>query len=146
MLRASYVRRSGFSFIFRNGAAASEERTSTSDALQTSTAVVDALQRLGQLDRHLGEVRDNSDAVANATAGVTNSLYLDLTVHTEPNVAPQVGFDVADWSRSRDSEPKAKAPQTRTSEGHYNAIDSETSLRVKADAVPLEALPEVAEL
>ncbi|GMF89724.1 unnamed protein product [Phytophthora fragariaefolia] len=73
MLRASYVRRNGFSFIFKNAAAASEERTSTalpSDALQTSTAVVDALQRLGQLDRHLGEVRDDSDAVANAAAGV----------------------------------------------------------------------------
>ncbi|GMF34417.1 unnamed protein product [Phytophthora fragariaefolia] len=45
-----------------------------------------------------------------------------------------------------DSEPKAKAPQTRLSDGHYHVIDSETGLRVKADAVQLEALPEVAEL
>ncbi|GMF17485.1 unnamed protein product [Phytophthora fragariaefolia] len=45
-----------------------------------------------------------------------------------------------------DTEPKAKAPQTRSSDGHYHLFDSETSLRVKADAVQLEALPEVAEL
>ncbi|GMF37785.1 unnamed protein product [Phytophthora fragariaefolia] len=42
--------------------------------------------------------------------------------------------------------PKAKAPQTRSSDGHYHVFDSETGLRVKADAVLLEALPEVAEL
>ncbi|GMF55569.1 unnamed protein product [Phytophthora fragariaefolia] len=45
-----------------------------------------------------------------------------------------------------DSEPKAKAPQTRSSDGHYHVFDSETGLRVKTDAVQLEALPEVAEL
>ncbi|GMF35164.1 unnamed protein product [Phytophthora fragariaefolia] len=45
-----------------------------------------------------------------------------------------------------DSEPKAKAPQTRSSDEHYHVFDSETGLRVKADAVQLEALPEVAEL
>ncbi|GMF25417.1 unnamed protein product [Phytophthora fragariaefolia] len=45
-----------------------------------------------------------------------------------------------------DSEPKAKAPQTRSPVGHYHVMDSETGLRAKADAVQLEALPEVAEL
>ncbi|GMF49040.1 unnamed protein product [Phytophthora fragariaefolia] len=45
-----------------------------------------------------------------------------------------------------DSEPKAKAPQARSSDGHYHVFDSETCLRVKADAVQLKALPEVAEL
>ncbi|GMF27128.1 unnamed protein product [Phytophthora fragariaefolia] len=45
-----------------------------------------------------------------------------------------------------DSEPKTKAPQARSSDGHYHVIDSETGLRVMADAVQLEALPEVAEL
>ncbi|GMF55539.1 unnamed protein product [Phytophthora fragariaefolia] len=35
---------------------------------------------------------------------------------------------------------------TRSSDGHYHVFDSETGLRVKADAVRLEALPEVAEL
>ncbi|GMG17705.1 unnamed protein product [Phytophthora fragariaefolia] len=45
-----------------------------------------------------------------------------------------------------DSEPKAKAPQTRWSEGHYHVFDSETGLRVKANAVQLEGLPEVTEL
>ncbi|GMF44018.1 unnamed protein product [Phytophthora fragariaefolia] len=39
-----------------------------------------------------------------------------------------------------DSEPKA--PQTRSSDGHDHVLDSETGLRVKADAVQLEALPE----
>ncbi|GMF49771.1 unnamed protein product [Phytophthora fragariaefolia] len=37
-------------------------------------------------------------------------------------------------------------PGTRSSGGHYHVFDSETGLRVKADAVRLEALPEVAEL
>ncbi|GMF16255.1 unnamed protein product [Phytophthora fragariaefolia] len=45
-----------------------------------------------------------------------------------------------------DSGPKAKALQTRSSDGHYRVFDSETGLRVKADAVQLEALSEVAEL
>ncbi|GMF34099.1 unnamed protein product [Phytophthora fragariaefolia] len=45
-----------------------------------------------------------------------------------------------------DSEPKAKAPQTRSLDGHYHGFDSETGHRVKADTVQLEALPEVAEL
>ncbi|GMF18525.1 unnamed protein product [Phytophthora fragariaefolia] len=45
-----------------------------------------------------------------------------------------------------DSEPKAKAPQTRSPDERYHVIDSETGLRVKADAVQLETLPEVAEL
>ncbi|GMF33034.1 unnamed protein product [Phytophthora fragariaefolia] len=45
-----------------------------------------------------------------------------------------------------DSEPKVKAPQTRTSDGHYHVFNSETSLRVKADAVPLEPLPELLNL
>ncbi|GMF26336.1 unnamed protein product [Phytophthora fragariaefolia] len=45
-----------------------------------------------------------------------------------------------------DPESKVKAPQTRSSDGHYHVFDSETSLRVKADAVQLEELPEVAEL
>ncbi|GMG17684.1 unnamed protein product [Phytophthora fragariaefolia] len=40
-----------------------------------------------------------------------------------------------------DSEPKANVPQTRSSDGHYHDIDSETGLRVKAD-VQLEVLPE----
>ncbi|GMG17869.1 unnamed protein product [Phytophthora fragariaefolia] len=43
-----------------------------------------------------------------------------------------------------DSEPEAS--QTLSSDGHYHVFDSETGLRVKADAVQLEALPEVAEL
>ncbi|GMF41141.1 unnamed protein product [Phytophthora fragariaefolia] len=38
-----------------------------------------------------------------------------------------------------DSEPKAKSSQTRSSDGHYHIFDSETGLRVKADAVQLEA-------
>ncbi|GMF57088.1 unnamed protein product [Phytophthora fragariaefolia] len=42
--------------------------------------------------------------------------------------------------------PKANAPQTRSSDGHYHVFDSETGHRVKADAVQLEALPQVAEL
>ncbi|KAE8964953.1 hypothetical protein PR002_g28826 [Phytophthora rubi] len=73
------VIKSGFSFIFK-GAAASEEITSTaqpSDVLQTSTAVADALQRLGQLDRHLGEVQDDRDVVENAAAGVFEVLLDD---------------------------------------------------------------------
>ncbi|GMF29516.1 unnamed protein product [Phytophthora fragariaefolia] len=45
-----------------------------------------------------------------------------------------------------ESEPKTKAPQTWSSDGHYHVFDSEAGLRVKADAVQLEALPEVAEL
>ncbi|GMF33762.1 unnamed protein product [Phytophthora fragariaefolia] len=44
-----------------------------------------------------------------------------------------------------DSEPKAKAPQMRSSDGHYHVFDSETGHRVKANAVQLDALPEVAE-
>ncbi|GMF38570.1 unnamed protein product [Phytophthora fragariaefolia] len=34
-----------------------------------------------------------------------------------------------------ESEPKAKAPQTWSSDGHYHVFDSEAGLRVKADAV-----------
>ncbi|GMF50593.1 unnamed protein product [Phytophthora fragariaefolia] len=45
-----------------------------------------------------------------------------------------------------DSEPNADTPQTRSSDGQYHVIDSEPSLRVKADAVQLEALSEVAKL
>ncbi|GMF17237.1 unnamed protein product [Phytophthora fragariaefolia] len=41
---------------------------------------------------------------------------------------------------------KAKAPQTWSSDGNYHIIDSETGLRVKADTVQLEVLPEFAEL
>ncbi|GMF41756.1 unnamed protein product [Phytophthora fragariaefolia] len=37
-----------------------------------------------------------------------------------------------------DSKPKAKAPQTRSSVGHYHVFDSETGLRVKADAAQLK--------
>ncbi|GMF22874.1 unnamed protein product [Phytophthora fragariaefolia] len=44
------------------------------------------------------------------------------------------------------SEPKAQSSQTRSSDGHYHVFDSETGLRVKVDAVQLEALPEIAEL
>ncbi|GMF15997.1 unnamed protein product [Phytophthora fragariaefolia] len=43
-----------------------------------------------------------------------------------------------------DSEPKA--PQKRSSGGHYHIFNSEIGLRIKADAVQLEALPEFAEL
>ncbi|KAJ8525487.1 hypothetical protein ON010_g15627 [Phytophthora cinnamomi] len=73
------VIKSGFSFIIK-GTAASEERTSTalpSDVLQTSTAVADALQRLGQLDRHHGEVQDDRAVVDNAAAGVFEVLPND---------------------------------------------------------------------
>ncbi|GMF36950.1 unnamed protein product [Phytophthora fragariaefolia] len=58
----------------------------------------------------------------------------------------KVGEDASCAVAQGDSEPKTKAPQTRSSDGHYHVFDSETSLRVKADAVQLEALPEVAEL
>ncbi|GMF45605.1 unnamed protein product [Phytophthora fragariaefolia] len=60
--------------------------------------------------------------------------------HRKSGLQSQTGSSLGD------SEPKAKAPQTRSPDGHYHVIDSETGLRVKADAVKLEALPEVAEL
>ncbi|GMF16767.1 unnamed protein product [Phytophthora fragariaefolia] len=76
-------------------------------------------------------------------AGDTASNVGNL-VPREPTSTPQVGSAVA--VAQGDSEPKAKAPQTRSSAGHYHVFDSETGLRAKADAVQLEALPEVAEL
>ncbi|GMF17091.1 unnamed protein product [Phytophthora fragariaefolia] len=73
------------------------------------------------------------------------------------NIVPRRGQRRRRWHRKSslrsqtgvaqdDSEPKAKAPQTRSSDGHYHVFDSEAGLRVKADTVKLEALSEVTEL
>ncbi|GMF50513.1 unnamed protein product [Phytophthora fragariaefolia] len=81
-------------------------------------------------------VRASTDNVLRAAHQVDNLVPPEQGIsQREPSVVAQ-----------GDSELKAKAPQTRPSDGHYHDFDDETSLRVKTDAVQLEALPGVSEL
>ncbi|GMF24425.1 unnamed protein product [Phytophthora fragariaefolia] len=97
---------------------------------------------VGNIVPHKASMAD--DARDEASSDVVNIVPLRgrrrIRRHRKSGLQSQTGV------ARGDSKPKAKAPLTRSSDGHYHVFDSETGLRVKAEAVQLEALPEVAAL